>query len=63
MNEYRKSGRQFNGKLRYAEEYKEFWKLEFAETMLRRKLYPFVTFGNEYIDRKIHTQHVIDCYQ
>lgn len=44
VNEYQRSGRLFNGKLCYAEEYKEFWKLEFVETMLRRKLYPFIVF-------------------
>ncbi|UXX79801.1 hypothetical protein N7E81_01605 [Reichenbachiella carrageenanivorans] len=61
--EYEKSQRPFNAAIHYVEEYEKFWQLEFVETMLRRKLNPWVSSGYETIRHDIPTQKVIDCYK
>ncbi|MEP2025403.1 hypothetical protein [Reichenbachiella sp.] len=62
-SQYKRSRFPLQLTIHYKEEYQEFWHLEFIETMVRRKLYPWVSPNSlEYIRPEIPTKKVIECY-
>lgn len=67
MNDYARFCRrnQFknNYKLHYREVYEEYWKAEFIESMMRRRLREWTTpNSHEWIRREVPTQNIVDCY-
>ncbi|MEP3388738.1 MAG: hypothetical protein ABJO02_11150 [Reichenbachiella sp.] len=60
--DYRYARMGFNCTVHYREVYPEYWQAEFVETMLRRRLKPWVEFGHEYISSDVPTQNVINFY-
>lgn len=61
-SDHKKSKRQFNCVIHFKEDYDLFWQAEFVETMLRRRLAPWIIFGLEYVSPDVPTGHVVDCY-
>lgn len=58
-----KKGIHFSCTIQYREVYDQYWKAEFIETMLRRRLQPWAVLGtHEYIRPEVPIHDLIDCY-